>query len=88
MIHLVQLGLPDGGSLSLPVLLAGMIVYLLPVLAAVWVYRDAKAHDRKAVLWAVGTLVLGPFAVLTLTIDFVTRQLDDEVFDPLGRHDT
>jgi hypothetical protein len=86
MIGVAQIGMP-GGSELLVTLLWRTVVYGLPVVAAIWVYHDAKTHDRRAIPWTLGTLLLGPFAVLTLVFYVVTRHPDDEVFDPLGRYD-
>ncbi|MCK4443504.1 MAG: hypothetical protein KAW09_03105, partial [Thermoplasmata archaeon] len=31
---------------------------------AIWVYRDAEERDMLSVLWGIGTLILGPIALI------------------------
>ena len=45
-------------------LMIGLVAVAIPIIAAIWVYNDAKSRQNdSAAIWAVGT-VLAWFAVL------------------------
>ncbi len=60
-------GIHSQGLLMLPVVLMfAALAVSIPILSAIWVYRDAAARNNpNAAIWAVGT-VLAWFAVIVV----------------------
>lgn len=83
MVPIIQLGFPSGGNFSPPLLIAGIIVYIFPLIAAIWVFSDANSRDRNGILWALGTIILGPFGFITLIVYFTSIYPRDEIYRPL-----
>ncbi len=54
-------------AIALPIMLmVGLVALAMPILSAIWVYRDAAARNNpNAAIWAVGT-VLAWFAVIVV----------------------
>lgn len=60
------------------IIVIALMLYLIPLVAAIWVYYDATKRPRNAISWAVAAFLVGPlFAVVVLvyviTRDFVGR---------------
>lgn len=59
MLAPLQFGIPGGSELAI-ILLVALFLFVVPIVAAVQIHRDASAHRvDNPVAWSLGMLVVG-----------------------------